>query len=58
MEPNTEKIFNTLIEAEAFKEGIEFVNDSTIEVIEIKKCNKKFVVLIYDESAESTEVIL
>ena len=51
--------FNTYAEAEAFKDGVEFVNDSNISKIELEvpvsgwSTPDLWVVLVYDMSSES-----
>ena len=51
---NVIKYFETMQEAVAFTDGIEFVNDSSIEVTDMQflKEQKKFAVYIIDDEFE------
>jgi len=43
--------FATQMEALAYRAGVEFVNDSALEVIGIQESRKRFRVLIYDSDS-------
>lgn len=53
--PNWQRVFPTQEQAEAFMDGVDFVNDGAIEIIGIEPHEGEgggWVVLLWDESAE------
>jgi len=48
---NVKRNFSTMAAAKAFAKGVEYVNDSSVEVVGIKKAGKGYVVCMNDRDA-------
>ena len=53
---NAKREFNTLTEAAAFVEGVEYANDSALEVVDTLLIGSEWVVFMMDEDFTEADV--